>query len=88
MRRNRCEKHGLLSPSEVVMWNNGTGNRWCVHCVNKMMYELCGRLIVMKDDEGYEKWEKRNGSKVQSNTRVHCIKNWVCQWVRKYLRRN
>lgn len=48
----RCKTHGVLDPGEKVCWSQGMiGGSWCVHCINKMMDELCGKLILVEEKE-------------------------------------
>jgi hypothetical protein len=52
MVKYKCEKHGILSGSERIVWNQGAPGRWCLHCVNEMMDKFCGKLIKVEDENG------------------------------------
>lgn len=53
----RCTKHGMLDPSERLVWGGDPSKgRWCIYCFNEAMKyiisEHCGAaLIEMNDDE-------------------------------------
>jgi hypothetical protein len=52
MSKYKCKKHGILSGDERVVWNSGSPGRWCVHCLNKMMDDYCGKLIIIDSRKG------------------------------------